>query len=408
MNVDMFTQQVEIVHRRLDKLYQGVNGSVQPQTELLPVAFKELGIVSEELQVAVDELQQQNEELAVTRAVVEAERRRYQDLFEFAPDGYLVTDVNGTIQEANRAAVALLNVSQRFLVGKPLIVFVTEEERQTFHSQLSGLQKAEQMQEWIVRLCPRNGQPFDAALTVGTVLDWQGKVVGLRVCMRYISDTARQLRLHKQAEAQLETEDNDNSQDRPKHVYLKGEIIPLKPQNIWQVCQGIVKLSTMSENGEEVLVGLAGPSMAFGPDWTSLQTYQATALSSVQLVCFSLADIATSPTMAQTFLPLINKRLRQTEAFLAVAGQRRVKDRFLHLLHLLKQEIGHPVAQGTRLSVRFTHQELADACSTTRVTITRLLGKLQDQGTITFDSKNHIVVKDHDCKSAFNEVIGSS
>ncbi len=393
MNVDMFTQQIQVMHRRLDELYQGVSASLQPQPDLLPVAFKELGIVSEELQVAVDELQQQNEELVVTRAALEAERQRYRDLFEFAPDGYLVTDANGIIQEANCAAAKLLNVRQPFLVGKPLIIFVTEEERQTFNFQLIELQKAQQLQEWTVRLSPRNSQPFDAALTVATVRNWEGKVVELRVSVREIRDATCELSLHKQAEAGLETNDNNPTGDRSKHSYLKGEIIPLKPENIWQVCQGIVKLSTMSENGEEVLVGLAGPLMAFGSDLTSLQTYQATALCEVELVCFYLTDIARSPSLAQTVLPQINQRLKQTEALLAISGQRRVRDRFLQLLRLLKQEIGQPVAEGTRLSVRFTHQDLADACSTTRVTITRLIGKLQEEGKIRLDSKNHIILR---------------
>ncbi|NEQ28547.1 MAG: Crp/Fnr family transcriptional regulator, partial [Microcoleus sp. SIO2G3] len=61
------------------------------------------------------------------------------------------------------------------------------------------------------------------------------------------------------------------------------------------------------------------------------------------------------------------------------------------LLLWLKQEFGQRVAQGTRLSVRFTHQDLADACCTTRVTVTRELSKLQKQGKITFDSQHHIV-----------------
>lgn len=393
MNVNMFTHQIEVMYRRLDELYQGANTSLPLQPELLPVAFKELGIVSEELQVAVDELQQQNEELAAARSAVEAERQRYQDLFEFAPDGYMVTDVNGTIQEANRTAAKLLNVSQRFLIGKPLIVFVTEDERQTFHSKLTELQNVEQMQEWVVRLSPRNSQSLKAALTVATVQDLEGKVLRLRVCMRNIDGTGRELHLHKQTEVGPEINPLDSNQVPLKHFYLKGEIIPLKPQIFWQVCQGIVKLSTMSENGDEVLVGLAGPSMPFGSDLTSLKTYQATALSEVQLVCFSLEDIAGSHSLAQTILPQINLRLRQTEALLAISGQRRVKDRFLQLLQLLMQEIGQPVADGTRLSVRFTHQDLADACSTTRVTITRLIGKLQEQGQITLDSKNHIILR---------------
>ncbi|MEB3339118.1 MAG: Crp/Fnr family transcriptional regulator, partial [Leptolyngbyaceae bacterium] len=73
---------------------------------------------------------------------------------------------------------------------------------------------------------------------------------------------------------------------------------------------------------------------------------------------------------------------------------RRVQDRLYHLLRLLKQEIGQPVEQGTRFSVRLTHEDLANACCTTRVTITRLLSKLQQQNKIIFDAQRHIVLND--------------
>jgi len=65
------------------------------------------------------------------------------------------------------------------------------------------------------------------------------------------------------------------------------------------------------------------------------------------------------------------------------------------LLLLLKQEIGQPVDQGTRLTVRLTHQHLANAISTTRVTVTRLMGKLQQEGWLVVDKQRHIIIPDH-------------
>jgi len=398
MNVDGFAQQLKTMQWRLDELYQNAEATVQVKPDLLPLAFKELGIVSEELQVTVEQLQQQNAELADARQVIETERQRYQELFQFAPNGYLATDEAGTIQEANHAAAKLLNVSQRFLVGKPLLVFVAEAERQSFHTQLLQLPTSEEVKEWAISLCPRDGKPFKASLMATIIRDWTGKAAGLRICVREISSAGRELCLYNPADLELELERNgsDPYEICPKHVYLKGEMISLKPQTIWVVSRGIVKLSTVSETGEEVLVGLAGPAMPFGSDLTALKTYQATALSEVELACFSLTDIAAYPNLAQKVLPQINQRLRQTEALLAISGQRHVKDRLHNLLLLLKQEIGQPVEQGTRLSVRFTHQELASACSTTRVTITRMLGKLQAQGKIILDSQNHIILKEQD------------
>jgi len=386
VNVDIFTQQIQVMHKRLDALYQGVSTSTQLQPELLPIAFKELGTASEELQIAIEELLIQNEELASVKASLTRERERYQHLFQSGLEAYLIADKYGTILEANQTAAKLLNVSSQFLVGKPIAVFVDELERQIFCLKLTSLQQQKQQElELNVHLAPRQDVPFDAAMTIATVNGLQGKSLGLHIRIQKLTP-------NKQKQVLLGKSESEFSQGLPRHVYLKGELIPLKPKTIWQVCQGIVKLSTMSERGEEVLVGLVGPGMPFGSDLTVLHTYQATALSETQLVCFSLMDIESYPHLAQNLLPKINLRLQQTESLLAISGQRHVKDRFYRLLQLLKQEVGQPVSQGIRLGVRLTHQDLADACSTTRVTITRLLGKLQEQGHIIVDPKNHIIL----------------
>ena len=386
MNVNIFSQQIEEIHLRLADLYEGAI-ALEPlrQTDLLPTAFKELGIASEELQVAVETLRQQNEELASVHQELEAERQRYQELFEFAPQAYLITDAEGTIREANRAAAALLNVSHEFLVGKPLTVFITQQERRDFRHQLNQLSEPQQVREWEVRIQPRHKEIFDAAVTVALSVNKKGNPATLRWMIRDITAS-------KRANGVLRKDDYDNKSDRVLHRYSRGEIVPLDPQKLWLVCQGLVRLTTMGENCEEVLVGLAGPSMLFGSCLTTLHTYQATALSDVELVTISLAEIAASPTLAQSILPKINRRLQQTESLLAISGQRRLQDRLQNLLLLLKQEIGEPVAQGTRLSVRLTHQDLANACGVTRVTITRLLGKLQQEEKIVFDSKYHIIL----------------
>src|SRR5690348_13648764 len=70
--------------------------------ELLVV--NELALTYEELSVAEEELRTQNEELGRALDLLAAERLRYRDLFLHATVAYFVTDVHGTIREANRAA----------------------------------------------------------------------------------------------------------------------------------------------------------------------------------------------------------------------------------------------------------------------------------------------------------------
>ena len=150
--------------------------------ELLQETITELSIALEELNVSLEELHEQNQELMLTRQAVEQERQHYQELFEFAPDGYLVTDEQGIIQEANSAVAILLNVRQVFLLGKPLTVFVAESDRQTFYQLLESQHQKQEL--WMQ---PRRREPFPAAIAVSAIYT-QGQLVGWRWLIRDITE----------------------------------------------------------------------------------------------------------------------------------------------------------------------------------------------------------------------------
>ena len=197
----------------------------------------------------------------------------------------------------------------------------------------------------------------------------------------------------------LENDRYELQEGRRLHFYAKGEEIPLVSQGVWQVYQGLVQLNTICQNGEEVWLGWAEPSTFFGQWFSLLRSYQAIALCDVQLTWFSLAEINASPRLSQIVLPQLVRRIQQTEALLAISGQRRVEDRLQHLLMLMKQQIGQPVAGGTRIQMRITHQNLANAIGTTRVTVTRLLSKLKSEGLITIDRDRHIILREDSFKN---------
>ena len=204
-SVDKFAQKLDNVRERVDALQQEVDEPSLKARGMTPEVLEELHSALEELNVAQEELKVQNEELTLVRAKMEAERKRYLDLFEFAPDGYLVTDQVGVILEANRAAVRLLNVSPQFLIRKPLINFIPFEQRRTFRCKLNQLQKADWAQEWEVKICPRDRVSFDAAMTVSTVRDWEGRQTGWRWLLRDITT-------RKQAEEKLRNTQLQNVQ----------------------------------------------------------------------------------------------------------------------------------------------------------------------------------------------------
>jgi len=114
-----FRAKIEEIQERLMKAQN------DSEADLLAEAMESLQTSFEELCVAEEEMCIQNEELIAVNQKLHAEHRRYLELFDLAPDGYLVTDLDGTIQEANLAAATLLNIHREFLVGKPVLIFIT-------------------------------------------------------------------------------------------------------------------------------------------------------------------------------------------------------------------------------------------------------------------------------------------
>jgi PAS domain S-box-containing protein len=197
---DRLAEQVEAARRRFDDLYRRFTISPSEQ-DLLPESLQELSNSVEELCVAAEELQQQNDELAATRALLEEERRHFQDLFEYAPDGYIVTDLYGVIREANNYAAKLLRLRRDFLIGKPLIVCISRGEHVAFFRLLTRLQRGEAVMNWEARIQPRDAPPFPVAMTISRTRGLRSSdptAAGLRWNLRNITD-------QKTAEEQLKT-----------------------------------------------------------------------------------------------------------------------------------------------------------------------------------------------------------
>ena len=178
---------ISSVQRRLRTL-QGEIASNAGQTQITAL-MEEVQEGLLELEVAHEEMRQQNEELLVTRQALEAQRQRYRSLFENAPFGYLVTDVHGIVEEANQAALTLVGTPSWALQGKPFLLFIDEADRPALRTQISLPASAELPQELEVRLNPRKDKPRPVMLTIVRDFDHQENAMRLRWMLRDVSQS---------------------------------------------------------------------------------------------------------------------------------------------------------------------------------------------------------------------------
>ena len=83
--------------------------------EVLDDAIVDLSAILEELVTGAEELREENDELLAARELVEEGRKRYQELFDRAPDGYVVTDPKGNLLELNHAAALMFGRTPELL-----------------------------------------------------------------------------------------------------------------------------------------------------------------------------------------------------------------------------------------------------------------------------------------------------
>ena len=167
-----FERQADALIRRLEALSERVISTTgDPPSPLVAEMLEELSAAVEELEVSTEEIHGQNEALTEAKRQLDIESARYRELFDLAPDGYLVTDTLGVILESNRAASDLLGTPGHFLSRKPMVVFVEAADRRLVLSHLHDAVTGSHgpVVEFEARFSPPNHDAFPASvhLTVG-------------------------------------------------------------------------------------------------------------------------------------------------------------------------------------------------------------------------------------------------
>jgi PAS domain S-box-containing protein len=111
-----------------------------------------------ELQVHQIELEIQNEELRASQSHIEESRKRFVELYEFAPVGYCTLDEAGVVRHVNLTLTALLGYSRRYVLGKQLASFVAREDKDSIFLFLRSLRQMAAQHRCELRLKTKGGE----------------------------------------------------------------------------------------------------------------------------------------------------------------------------------------------------------------------------------------------------------
>jgi PAS domain S-box-containing protein len=185
----------------------------------------------------------------------------YRELFEFAPEPYLVTDAPGVIEEANQAAVAFFGRPKAFLRRTPLPFFVAAADRRAFYDRLARLGVLRSGAEsWEARLAVREGETAAVAFSVAVTAVEGGRAARLRWLLRDV--TARR----RAEEALQEAQRQALQLERLAAIGQVAASLAHESRNALQRANAALALLRWQLQGQEGLVELVGRVQAAQDD----------------------------------------------------------------------------------------------------------------------------------------------
>jgi CRP-like cAMP-binding protein len=193
-------------------------------------------------------------------------------------------------------------------------------------------------------------------------------------------------------------------------TFNKDEKIPTRPGLLYLVQRGAVRLTghvqisaTLKQKGAAARMPLVASEEAFLGFVGAGQPFEIVAQSPFSLQSFAHVDqttviwlywndLDTWPHFRREVLDAFRKQHQRKLLWLSTLGQRRTIDRLFGFLTLLVDEFGEPCEGGYYLTFPLTHAQIGSAIGSTRVTVTRLMGKLRQRGLIQSHGENLIAL----------------
>jgi CRP/FNR family cyclic AMP-dependent transcriptional regulator len=171
---------------------------------------------------------------------------------------------------------------------------------------------------------------------------------------------------------------------------------------IYLLKTGHVRLYRVTEEGREATLAVLGPGDVFGELALFAETERTTVAESLDdtHICAASVDAFTAlmgrkPQLTMMVAREIARRRQATETRLAGTAFATVRGRVIEVLRSLAADHGEQLPDGsTRITLRFSHQQIASFAGAARESCSVEIGRLQQAGIIRVDATHHFIVPD--------------
>lgn len=167
--------------------------------------------------------------------------------------------------------------------------------------------------------------------------------------------------------------------------FKRHERLSFVHHSLWRIHSGYVRSLTWNAEGEFVPLGFWGAGDVVGYPLAQTSPYEAECVTAVTAEYLSVSH----PLSREMVLG----QIRQSNSLLRIVHCRNSEQRILQFLCWIAEHFGEETANGIQISLRLTHQEIAESIGTTRVTVTRLIKSLEKKKQIIWTPQEKLVFR---------------
>lgn len=169
-------------------------------------------------------------------------------------------------------------------------------------------------------------------------------------------------------------------------IFRPGDDLPQRTDYLWLLVSGVIKSCTVSEEGTSITLGFWGTEDLVGGALSNITPYNLRCISEVRAIAVHRKQ------WEEASVNLLYSA-QQTQQLLYIVRNTRIAKRLWLLLKWLANKFGRVIQQGKLIDFKLTHQELADAINTTRITVTKTLNQFEREGLILRPKTKCIIIK---------------